>query len=150
VLRLFNMTRATARLESAITRAGANLALTMISMMLIAAGGLRDSGAPWGRSLGGAPAGSSLAGGTKQRLRSGGAGPPCAAPWPQQPPAPPSAPHTPAAVFMEAEKFGPNRMKAEYKELDFHEALYWATITLTSEYELLAPVLQQRPGPGWS
>jgi hypothetical protein len=34
---------------------------------------------------------------------------------------------------MEAEKYGPNRLKEEYRDMEFHEALYWATITLTSE-----------------
>jgi hypothetical protein len=33
---------------------------------------------------------------------------------------------------MEAEKYGPNAHEEEYKDLHFHEALYWATITLTS------------------
>ncbi len=36
------------------------------------------------------------------------------------------------ALFMEAEQHGPNASNPEYRDLDFHEALYWATITLTS------------------
>ena len=45
VLRLFNMAQAARRVESAVTRAGLNLGLTMLSMMVISAGA-RHSG--WG------------------------------------------------------------------------------------------------------
>jgi hypothetical protein len=37
-----------------------------------------------------------------------------------------------AALFLDSEKFGPNGKDDKFKNMQFHEALYWATITLTS------------------
>lgn len=65
-------------------------------------------------------------------------------PPPPPAPSPPACrPHLPvpatstprlrrAAVFYEAEKHGPNSDREAFQLLEFHEALYWATITLTS------------------
>lgn len=39
--------------------------------------------------------------------------------------------HNHTALFLEAEKYGPNRLNEKIETLEFHEALYWATITLT-------------------